>query len=125
MTGTIRFNPPHKPKRPRHWSAFGERERLYVLRRDRHECQLRLRGCTQYADQVDHIVSKEDGGSDHRDNLRASCAHCNRRKWSASIGGPFFVGRKPQDQAPAVLSPHRRWSASVSDYGRRSDDASD
>jgi len=115
MMRTIRFAAP-KPKRPRHWSAFGEKERRYVLERDRHQCQLRLSGCEGYTNAVDHIVSREDGGTDQRDNLQAACPSCNRRKWSAS---GFFSEHIVHEQAPADFPPRSRWSVIRADYSRK------
>lgn len=52
--------------------------RLAVLARDRHQCQMRLPGCTGHADTVDHIVALFEGGARlDPTNLRAACKHCN------------------------------------------------
>lgn len=35
--------------------------------------------------QVDHIIPRERGGSDHIDNLRSLCAECHRGRKSAPV----------------------------------------
>ena len=44
----------------------------------------RCEGCTQHFEihnlEIDHIISKDDGGGDHKDNLQLLCGHCNRVK---------------------------------------------
>jgi 5-methylcytosine-specific restriction endonuclease McrA len=40
-------------------------------------CELQLPGCTQDATQVDHVLPVSKGGTNHLDNLRPSCPHCN------------------------------------------------
>jgi len=56
--------------------------RLRILMRDGYRCQINAKGCTQTADQVDHIVALVDGGEKYNPtNLRAACTHCN-----ASLG---------------------------------------
>lgn len=55
--------------------------RLEVLARDRYVCQLRGPRCTLFATEVDHIVSRADGGSVMDPaNMRASCGNCNGRR---------------------------------------------
>jgi 5-methylcytosine-specific restriction endonuclease McrA len=59
-------------------SSTWRRMRLLVLDRDRNRCQIRGRNCRGWATQVDHIVSRADGGALFDPaNLRASCAPCN------------------------------------------------
>jgi 5-methylcytosine-specific restriction endonuclease McrA len=59
----------------RRWAAI----RAWVLRRDRHICQMTVDGhrCGAYADTVNHIVRREHGGTDEVSNLQAACAPCN------------------------------------------------
>ncbi len=58
------------------WRAIRER----ILERDDYTCQVREPGCTVVVTHVDHIVGKAQGGTDDESNLRATCAHCNRRR---------------------------------------------
>jgi len=63
---------------PRYKSHAWRQTRKAVLARDRHECQVKLEGCTKVAKHVDHITPVADGGSFFlHSNLRASCGHCN------------------------------------------------
>jgi 5-methylcytosine-specific restriction endonuclease McrA len=57
------------------------RRRAHVIARDAYTCQECGAPLTGGRDtQVDHAVSKRDGGSDDATNLRALCAPCNLRK---------------------------------------------
>jgi 5-methylcytosine-specific restriction endonuclease McrA len=52
--------------------------RLKVLERDDYRCQIRAAGCTQEAQEVDHILPVAMGGDWYaEENLRASCSRCN------------------------------------------------
>ena len=67
--------------------------RLRILMRDGYRCQINANGCTQHADQVDHIVPLVDGGEKYDpNNLRAACTHCNA-SLGASIGNTRRVRR--------------------------------
>jgi 5-methylcytosine-specific restriction protein A len=46
---------------------------------------------TRAATEVDHIISRERGGGDQRDNLAGSCKPCNLARGK----GPTHVERKP------------------------------
>lgn len=50
--------------------------RLAILSRDNWQC----RYCGGWADEVDHVIRLEDGGSDDPDNLAAACHACNAAK---------------------------------------------
>lgn len=72
------------------WSArrvqrrpLPHKQRMRVLERDSHRCQLRLHGCTGRAVEVDHIVPVAEGGSDHDSNLHSVCTECHRVKSQA------------------------------------------
>jgi 5-methylcytosine-specific restriction endonuclease McrA len=57
------------------------RIRREVLQRDNNQCQIKGEGCTQIAQQVDHILPVSMGGDwFEKDNLRASCARCNNNR---------------------------------------------
>lgn len=52
--------------------------RAYVLKRDGHVCRIGLPGCTDLADQVDHITPLAMGGDKYSEaNCRAACRACN------------------------------------------------
>lgn len=58
--------------------------RAMVLLRDEFTCAI----CGAYATQVDHILARIHGGSDHPLNLQAACKPCNQRK------GNFLPGER-------------------------------
>lgn len=66
---------------PPHWN----RTRRRILTRDQHLCQLVYDGCVGTATQVDHIVPAHLGGTDHDDNLQATCTPCHQQKTRAEI----------------------------------------
>jgi 5-methylcytosine-specific restriction protein A len=57
--------------------------RAFVLDRDRWVCQIRDKGCTHGATEVDHIVAAVEGGAFYDPaNLRAACKRCNSTRGS-------------------------------------------
>jgi 5-methylcytosine-specific restriction endonuclease McrA len=69
---------------PRLRSPAYRRLRLWVLDRDRHQCQIRDAGCTHIGTEVDHIIARADGGEIYAPtNLRAACRHCNSARGAA------------------------------------------
>jgi 5-methylcytosine-specific restriction endonuclease McrA len=70
-------------------------QRLRVLKRDGYICAY----CGQEANQVDHVISRKDGGSHDLDNLVACCAPCNSKKGALNEG--VFLGKS---STPPVFS---------------------
>ncbi len=64
-----------------------------VMIRDQYQCQY----CGAQATAVDHFISRNDGGSDDLDNLRACCRDCNMRK--GVTPGPVFLEQQRQRDA--------------------------
>jgi 5-methylcytosine-specific restriction protein A len=68
----------------RHQRGYGwewEKQRKRILDRDRHLCQKCLReGQARPATDVDHVVSRGQGGSEGDDNLQALCRACHKAK---------------------------------------------
>lgn len=64
--------------------------RDHVLERDRYRCMMARDGrvCGAYADTVQHVIRRADGGTDDLSNLVAACQPCNY----GETGGP---GRPP------------------------------
>ena len=60
-----------------------KQQRLRVLARDNHTCQ--LCGATDVPMHVDHIVPRVAGGTSDMDNLQALCVPCNLAKGSKSV----------------------------------------
>ena len=82
------------------------RKRKLVLERDSYECQIRGRGCTVEATEVDHIVAHALGGDASLDNLRAACKPCNASLGTAARRGGRTLTRAPHPSPPqARLSP--------------------
>jgi 5-methylcytosine-specific restriction endonuclease McrA len=72
-------------------------QRLRVLKRDGYICAY----CGQEANQVDHVISRKDGGSHDLENLVACCAPCNSKKGALNEG--VFLGKS---STPPVFSSH-------------------
>lgn len=71
----------HGSAHSRGYGAAWRKRRALVLVRDLGLCQPCLRaGRTTQALQVDHIINKARGGSDHTDNLQAICLECHTEK---------------------------------------------
>lgn len=80
------------PRKPHNWEhkktttqrGYGHQWRKLrdaVMRRDGFLCQVcKSTGRYTPADEVDHIVQKADGGTDHPDNLQAICKPCHKEK---------------------------------------------
>ena len=66
------------------WPMSYKMARRWVLERDRWTCVY----CGQAANQVDHVIPKNNGGSDLPNNLVASCAKCNNLKGTSCAECP-------------------------------------
>ncbi|HHZ96696.1 MAG TPA: HNH endonuclease [Flavobacteriales bacterium] len=68
----------------RHARGYGnawDKIRLVILKRDKYLCQDHLaRGLIVAGNNVDHIISKELGGTDDGTNLQVLCIVCHRNK---------------------------------------------
>jgi hypothetical protein len=84
--------------RPALSTAAWQRQRLRILERDGRRC----RWCGGPADEVDHIIPADHGGTDADDNLAASCRRCNRSKGART---PSEWSREPM---PATVYKKRR-----------------
>lgn len=75
----------------RHERGYGrewEQLREQILERDHGLCQPCLKlNHTTAGNQVDHIVQKSEGGTDHPSNLQTICGPCHRAKTSSESGG--------------------------------------
>ncbi len=65
--------------------AVKKKQRFEVFRRDNFTCQYCGRQTPIVVLEVDHLISKADGGFDEIDNLITSCRDCNRGKGASSI----------------------------------------
>ena len=78
----------------RQWAKTKKR----IQQRDAYRCQWRLEGCTDYADQVDHIEPRARGGAFwDESNLCACCAHCNQLRYHIPAGQRGSYGTRPED----------------------------
>ncbi len=73
--------------------------RAAVLIRDQWRCQY----CGAPATEVDHVVSRMLGGTDHPLNLKACCALCNKLK-----GAGFLEGNVAGDAPVPNLPPFKQ-----------------
>ena len=54
--------------------------------------------------EVDHIIARSEGGTDHIGNLQLLCSHCNRLK--GNRGQEYLVARlRELDQASHAIRP--------------------
>lgn len=99
----------------RRWQAFRER----ILLRDRRLCQWMLDGCTDYADQVDHIIPRswdpsETAMWDER-NACGACRSCNLKRVHLPPGTYGAYGTRPRGRGfgadPSFKS--SRWPSNV------------
>ena len=54
--------------------------RLRALRRDNYTCQYCFAKLTKNNTTVDHVIPRQQGGSNEVDNLKACCFSCNQKK---------------------------------------------
>lgn len=76
------------PKRiPSSSNPIGKTQRFRILNRDGFRCQLcgRSPGEHSIVLEVDHKISRADGGTNHDDNLHSTCFDCNRGKGRHSL----------------------------------------
>lgn len=86
-TGWTKYSKESRHKRG-YGSAWSNRIRPGILRRDKYLCQPCLQGgVLTDASQVDHIIPKSQGGTDSPDNLQSICASCHRLKTQAESKG--------------------------------------
>lgn len=68
----------------RHQRGYGAewtKLRVIILKRDAGICQLcRAAGRIVFANEVDHIIPKAEGGTDEESNLQAICKTCHVKK---------------------------------------------
>jgi len=60
--------------------SISQQTRQEIFNRCNKQCELKLVGCTNNADTIDHWIPVTRGGSNDLDNLRGSCLHCNQVK---------------------------------------------
>lgn len=81
----------------RHQRGYGtvwEKLRAQVLERDTLLCKPGLaKGEVHLAQEVDHIIPKAAGGTDHINNLQAICKACHREKTARESSKPRGEGR--------------------------------
>lgn len=79
-----------KGGKTRHQQGYGwawVKLRKQILERDCHLCQpCKAKGRATAGGQVDHIIQKAKGGTDHPDNLQTICDPCHRDKTARDNG---------------------------------------
>lgn len=81
-------------------AAFAKADREAALRKQDGRCKYCLCKLTYKNVTRDHVISRAAGGSDHRDNIVAACAPCNRAKGSMSIKLFLRLITSPQPGEP-------------------------
>ncbi|MCO5730132.1 HNH endonuclease signature motif containing protein [Rhizobium sp. SSA_523] len=66
-------------------AAFAKADREAALRKQDGRCKYCLCKLTYKNVTRDHVVARAMGGLDHRDNIVAACARCNRAKGKLSV----------------------------------------
>ena len=61
---------------------ISEADRKTVFDRCNNKCEVRLKGCTEIAKEIDHIIPVSRGGGNELYNLQGSCSNCNRKKYN-------------------------------------------
>lgn len=87
--------------------SVGRRKRWQVLERDNFTCRYCGRSVPDVVLEVDHVVSRFDGGSDLEDNLVTSCFDCNQGKKTLSAREALdFMGwfKDARDEADKYFS---------------------
>lgn len=90
----------------RRWRRVRDR----ILIRDNFTCAY----CGQDADQVDHVIARKHGGTNHEENLVACCKRCNLNK-GAKKGLFLGVLATPHDSAKRI-SPSTRSETHVGPF---------
>jgi 5-methylcytosine-specific restriction endonuclease McrA len=89
---------------PRYQTTAWRALRALVLDRDLWTCQVRDKGCTHGATEVDHITPAIEGGDFYNPtNLRASCKRCN------STRGARLAAARQARYNTAVAVYESRW----------------
>lgn len=88
----------------RHERGYGrewEKLRAEILKRDEGLCQPCLFKSMHVtpATEVDHVVPKAHGGTDHPSNLQAICGPCHRAKTAREHTNPGGEGRRENSRS--------------------------
>jgi len=61
---------------------ISEADRKTVFDRCNNKCEIGLKGCTEIAKEIDHIIPVSRGGGNELYNLQGACSSCNRKKYN-------------------------------------------
>lgn len=78
-------------------------QRLRILDRDGHRCQLRRRGCSRTANEMDHKLAVALGGTDDDDNMQAVCHSCHVKKTNDDRAAKLALAKYPKPKHPGLL----------------------
>jgi 5-methylcytosine-specific restriction enzyme A len=92
-------------QKPKGWTATTQR----ILKRDNHSCYICGPHCTGFATQVDHVIPRSQGGSDHDSNLSAACKPCHDEKTKAET----TAGKRRRTARPKPRHPGLIWHLGV------------
>lgn len=71
-----------------------------VLVRDNHTCAY----CGKYADTIDHVIPRKEGGLSTYDNCVAACVGCNRKKGHKTLKQMNWTVPSNQVKAPSLFA---------------------
>ena len=73
-------------------------QRARILKRDHYLCQLCARsGRVESANEVDHVISRANGGTEDDENLQSACGPCHKAKTASEKGKSPGFGRESRE----------------------------
>jgi 5-methylcytosine-specific restriction enzyme A len=78
-------------------------QRAKALQRDAHMCVVRGPRCLGRADQVDHVISVANGGTDDLPNLASTCKPCHDEKTQREAREGRGQWKRTPGQHPGLL----------------------
>lgn len=87
--------------------SISKKLRFEVFKRDGFQCQYCGKKSPNIVLEIDHIISRADGGGDNIENLTTSCFDCNRGKGKNALE-EYKEGTDPTEQAVLLLERERQ-----------------
>ena len=81
-------------KNGRRGAGVTSKQRFEILLRDNFTCQYCGKKAPEAKLEVDHIIPRNQGGSDYSENLITACRDCNRGKGGYPILTSDYIGKR-------------------------------